>query len=67
MNTQLNKDDLELLKAIQTIKKYHEKEEKGLKDFNQNVWVLIESLLKTASQPHICPRCGASLKLYVFF
>jgi hypothetical protein len=67
MPTKINREDLGLLKAIQTIKKYHEKEDSGQKEFDRDVWTLIEALLKTATQTHICPVCESSIKLFIHF
>ena len=65
MPTEINREDLGLLKAIQTIKRYHEKEGSGQKEFDKDIWLLIETIVKTASQKHTCPKCGSELKLYV--
>jgi len=67
METQINMEELELVKAIQVIKKYHEKEAGGQKVFDQNVWTLIDALIKTTTQKYKCPTCGATLKLYLIY
>jgi|APSaa5957512535_1039671.scaffolds.fasta_scaffold859785_1 hypothetical protein len=65
MKKNINKEDLELLKAISVLKKYHEMEESGKKIFNQDVWYLIDALISTTTQTHTCPKCNTKLKLYI--
>lgn len=65
MSTQINQNELELVNAMIVIKKYQEKELLGIKNFNEDVWGLIELLIKTATEQHSCPKCGTKLKLYV--
>lgn len=65
MFTKINQEELDLVKAIQIIKKYHEKETLGIKNFNDDVWRLIELLINIATEQHSCPNCGSKLKLFV--
>ncbi|MBT7556934.1 hypothetical protein HN615_08420 [Candidatus Woesearchaeota archaeon] len=65
MKTQIKDEDLELLKALAVLKKYHEKEDSGQKIFDQDIWTLIDALIKTTTQTHTCPRCSTALKLYI--
>ncbi len=60
----INREDLEVLQAMELIRKHREKNKKSDEGF-EKVVSLIDMIIAVAKKPIVCSKCGTNEHLYV--